>query len=784
MVKLTTFGGPGLFDGDGNRVEAVLAQPRRLALLTYLAVETRKNRLQRDVVLGMFWPEVSQIKASRSLSQAMHFLRTHLGASVLNKPGCGEMGVDPLELSCDVCRFLIEVETGRHASAVASYEGDFLRGFYVDDAPDFEEWVEEQRLYLRRQAAESALAAAREAVATGQPGTVAAYARRAAELGLFTEQLVREQMELLGSVGDCAGALQAFDDLRRRLNKELGVEPARETEELAVRLRQRAAGNASIPILARVESVPAGELAATQQRGHRTRQFLAVAGVTLIVGGGTLSLWGLSGAERTPQPDAAPVIQIEDFAELGTAPAGSGKAIVADVIGKLSNAPRLPIKYTANGSRVGKAGDANALTLTGYVTNGASPQSYQVSVTLLEGITGEGIAHRLFVYDSARFAAFDKVAEEIAQYTRTQTRLYARAEKLTKLLPNHASTIQLVQQYRERGDSLRGDGKAEAAIAAFDVADSMIAALQDQKKPLAMLLNERAEIWYARAWAFLTLEAYDERKFRESAQRSRILADSAVRLDPAFAEAHENAGTALYYLWQTAPAESAAVARHLGTQARVALREAVRLSPARARAWALLSAMQYNAGEYADARVSAEQAFAANAYYEESSDLLQRLVSTSLETDDPAAAHRWCAVIRSRFPGSWPAADCQVQLHAWSTPTRDDLRAATAVVTKFQTKMSQIPQLTARLEMALGVVAARAGMRADSAIALQAAAIRRSPDDPELAPMRAWLWHILDRPDSTRAVLLAYVAGDPSRRAGVSRSKRFRSPTQVMAAAR
>src|SRR5262245_16580987 len=150
MIQLTTFGGPVLLDAAGHPIEPILAQPRRLALLTYLALETRAKPVRRDVVMAMFWPEVSQHRASRSLSQAMLFLRNALGRDVFNKPGREDIEVNASVLQCDAREFVIAAEFGRHGDAARLYTGDFLRGFYVGDAPDFEEWAEEQRLYLRR----------------------------------------------------------------------------------------------------------------------------------------------------------------------------------------------------------------------------------------------------------------------------------------------------------------------------------------------------------------------------------------------------------------------------------------------------------------------------------------------------------------------------------------------------------------------------------------------------------------------------------------------------------
>ena len=51
-------------------VEVIPLQPKRLALLAYLAVVGVRGALRRDTLLGLFWPESSEEEARRALRQA------------------------------------------------------------------------------------------------------------------------------------------------------------------------------------------------------------------------------------------------------------------------------------------------------------------------------------------------------------------------------------------------------------------------------------------------------------------------------------------------------------------------------------------------------------------------------------------------------------------------------------------------------------------------------------------------------------------------------------------
>ena len=96
----------------------MLAQPKRLALLVYLAV-ARGGFRRRDKLLGLFWPELDEVHSRDALSQALRFLRKGCGAGVITARGNDEVGVDRARLLCDAVQFSEAAEQGRNAEALA-----------------------------------------------------------------------------------------------------------------------------------------------------------------------------------------------------------------------------------------------------------------------------------------------------------------------------------------------------------------------------------------------------------------------------------------------------------------------------------------------------------------------------------------------------------------------------------------------------------------------------------------------------------------------------------------
>ncbi|GAB2180931.1 AAA family ATPase [Denitratisoma sp. agr-D3] len=117
------------------------------------------------------------------------------------------------------------------------YGGEFLHGLTLPDCPDFEEWVETRRNQCQRHAVSLLDQARRLAEGSGQSERALGYARRLAELDPWNENAQRQVIRLLALAGNTAAALAQYDDCSRMLERELGVAPDVETEDLVARIR-------------------------------------------------------------------------------------------------------------------------------------------------------------------------------------------------------------------------------------------------------------------------------------------------------------------------------------------------------------------------------------------------------------------------------------------------------------------------------------------------------------------------------------------------------------------
>src|SRR3954451_12875745 len=124
MIELRTLGGLDLRDGNGNEIRSVLQQPKRLALLAYLALASPRRHHRRDSLLAMFWPELDEEHARAALRRSLYYLRTGLGRDVIVARGDDELTVSAEGLWCDATAFSEVIKGSELARAMELYRGD------------------------------------------------------------------------------------------------------------------------------------------------------------------------------------------------------------------------------------------------------------------------------------------------------------------------------------------------------------------------------------------------------------------------------------------------------------------------------------------------------------------------------------------------------------------------------------------------------------------------------------------------------------------------------------
>ncbi len=225
---------------------AVVKQPKRLAVVAYLAAASPHRFHRRDTLLALFWPELDDAHARSALRRALYFLRGELGSGAVVGRG-DEVATAPDVLWCDVLAFREALDTGGLIDALDLYRGDLLEGLFVPSAPEFERWLESERGQLRTRAAGAAWKLAGEAERVGDRAETVRWAQRAAAFTPDDEGATQRLIALLDQEGDRAAALQAYETFARRLADEYDLQPSPETRTLIDAVRARGAPAATPP---------------------------------------------------------------------------------------------------------------------------------------------------------------------------------------------------------------------------------------------------------------------------------------------------------------------------------------------------------------------------------------------------------------------------------------------------------------------------------------------------------------------------------------------------------
>jgi DNA-binding SARP family transcriptional activator len=264
-LHIALLGPPQVYHGG-----QLLAFPSRkvLALLLYLAVEEGKH--SRKMLSELFWPESDAAHARSALRTTVLELRAvlmkdavpaertvrdriphlHIDRDTLSLDMASRVSLDLHTLQAawvlarDTARMTsVLPEATRRAHLVQLQEatrlsrGEFLDGFFLHNAHDFDDWTRFQREYwhLRMQLVFDRLSSLYEEA--GEFEQAIAVIIRWLALTFLNEEASQRLMRLHFAMGNRVAALQAYEAFRALLASEIHVEPTPETMALAERIR-------------------------------------------------------------------------------------------------------------------------------------------------------------------------------------------------------------------------------------------------------------------------------------------------------------------------------------------------------------------------------------------------------------------------------------------------------------------------------------------------------------------------------------------------------------------
>ena len=235
MVELRALG-PIDLRRDGTEITSVLTQPRRLALLLYLDCARPYGFHRRDRLIALLWPELDNADARDALSEEINHIRSELGENAIVTRGEDVM-LDPVYIRSSVRVLDAAITNGDHMRVIQLFQGPLADGLVVEEAPEFEQWLKDERQRIRDAVADAAWSLAEKSKESGHIADATSFARSAVSLTRDDEESVRRLMAFLESVGDVDGALRAYDEFSVWISGETDAYPSPDTDALRDKIK-------------------------------------------------------------------------------------------------------------------------------------------------------------------------------------------------------------------------------------------------------------------------------------------------------------------------------------------------------------------------------------------------------------------------------------------------------------------------------------------------------------------------------------------------------------------
>jgi len=292
LFKLTLLGGVLLTGPDGP-VSGRASQQKRLALLSLVA-SAGKTGQSRDRLVALLWPDSDTQEARHHLSHSLYVIRSALGEDTIHTAG-EYVRIDPSRLQVDSTAFEEALDRADPETAVGWYAGPFMDGFFVGSSEEFDRWVEGERRRLAALFAGTLEDLARAAEEIEDPAAAARWWGRLVEHDPYNSAAVVSLMRSLAAGGDPANAVQFAREHAELLEREFGIEPTPEVQQLVEDLTRPTKRNAMAAKPARQSTGESASLVADQEvppRRWLSGGLLMGVAATAVL----LALWGaLSG---------------------------------------------------------------------------------------------------------------------------------------------------------------------------------------------------------------------------------------------------------------------------------------------------------------------------------------------------------------------------------------------------------------------------------------------------------------------------------------------------------
>ncbi|WP_432665457.1 AAA family ATPase [Wukongibacter baidiensis] len=195
------------------------------ALFYYLVVNKQATR---DELVALFWGDSGEKIAKKNLRNAMYKIRKAFDIDIIISPQKSTVILNPeVEVDCDLYTFL-----NSDLDSINMYDGEFLKGFGVKKAEEFENWLFSKRDYYSDLFVSKLYEFIDIAIEKKDYEKAEGLAKKLISQDEFDERPYRLLMNIYREIGVYNRATQLYDRLESILKKELGIKPDIKTKQI------------------------------------------------------------------------------------------------------------------------------------------------------------------------------------------------------------------------------------------------------------------------------------------------------------------------------------------------------------------------------------------------------------------------------------------------------------------------------------------------------------------------------------------------------------------------
>jgi serine/threonine protein kinase/TolB-like protein len=398
----------------------------------------------------------------------------------------------------------------------------------------------------------------------------------------------------------------------------------------------------------------------------------------------------------------------------------------------------------------------------------------RVSVRLKDG-TGTDFERASFEQPRGNpLALRDTLSMRVAEFLRRRlgTEVLLREQREgTSNADAWALLQQAEQHFRAEQDAIKGSDTA-AVLREVNSADTLLAQASALDRAWAAVPVLRGTLAY-RASRFF---GDDQLKAAKWVNVGLAFADSALTLSASNPDALELRGTLRYWSYLLGLEPGADASKRMLDSAQADLDAAVKINPAQAGAWGVLSSLLTHTDDVTSAKLAARRAYEQDAYLSNIDVIVWRLFNLAYDDAQFPEAVHWCDVGNKRFPADPRFVECKLNLMATKATDPDAAlawRLADSIVKL--TPESSRRYATASSQAAVAAVLVRANLT-DSAKHVLTAARAPADIDPtrDLEYDRAFVWTLIGDKSAAIKSLSIYLAANPNVAAGFNSDNNWR----------